>query len=421
SGFYPPMSDYLSASGFAFSLGWDPAVLSPRPDLVIVGNSLSRGNPVIETLLDHEIPFTSGPAWLAEHVLLGKHVLAVAGTHGKTTTASLLTWILDAADYRPGFLIGGIPENFGEPSRLSESPYFVIEADEYDTAFFDKRSKFVHYRPRTLVLNNLEYDHADIFPDLAAIQTQFHHLIRVIPRRGTILWNGDEPALAATLAKGCWTPTTTFGSDEAASWRVVSRRSESRAVYELQHNGRRFGIDSSLSGRHNALNVAAAVAAAHAVGVDPARAIRAIPKFKSVKRRLERLGILRGVSVYDDFAHHPTAISATLAGLREQVGAEPIVAVLEPRSNTMRMGVHRDTLASSLIGADRVLLYAPADLGWDLGSVIEAIGAHGSLHTDMDSLVHAANLAAIPGSHFLIMSNGAFGGFQQRLLTRLAS
>ncbi|MSR13882.1 MAG: UDP-N-acetylmuramate:L-alanyl-gamma-D-glutamyl-meso-diaminopimelate ligase [Gammaproteobacteria bacterium] len=417
---YPPMSDFLASVGIDINSGWDARSLNPRPDCVIIGNALSRGNPLVEFVLDHGIAYSSGPQWLAEHVLPGKHVLAVAGTHGKTTTASLLAWILDQGGYSPGFLIGGIPENFQVPARLGNSEYFVIEADEYDTAFFDKRSKFIHYRPRTLVLNNLEFDHADIFPDLAAIQTQFHHLVRIVPSNGIIVWNADDHELATTLARGCWSSTEEFGTADTAAWRVVSRHKRGHRRYELQFDNKCYSFDSPLVGQHNALNLAAAVAAANAVGMSPERALPFVRGFKNVKRRLELLGVAREVSVYDDFAHHPTAIATTLEGLRDKVGDEPIVAILEPRSNTMRMGVHRATLAPSLVVANHVLLYAPPMLGWDLGVVANDLGPRCSVHTDLDSLLDAADAVAVPKSHLLIMSNGSFGGFHQQILKRLA-
>ncbi len=416
---YPPMSDFLAASGIAASDGWDPAGLTPKPDIAIIGNALSRGNPLVEYILNEDIPYTSGPAWLAEHVLRGKHVLAVAGTHGKTTTASLLAWLLEQGGYAPGFLVGGIPENFGVPARLGDGPYFVLEADEYDTAFFDKRSKFIHYRPRTLVLNNLEFDHADIFPNLEAVQTQFHHLVRTIPANGSIVWNAEDRNLMATLKRGCWSKTASFGDVAVAAWRLNSTTISGVRHYEVCRGDERYELDSPLTGRHNAMNVTAAIAAANVIGLPPSTAIDALRRFKNVKRRLELIGTAREVAVYDDFAHHPTAIATTLEGLRERVKDAPIVAILEPRSNTMRMGVHREALAPSLAIANRVLIHAPANLDWDLGSVAAAVGPHCSVHTDLESLLAAADAAALPNSHVLIMSNGGFGGFHHRLLRRL--
>ena len=420
---YPPMSDYLAATGVEVHLGWETSHLAPRPDLVIVGNALSRGNPLLEEVLDRRLPYTSGPAWLAEHVLRDRHVLAVAGTHGKTTTSSLLAWILDACGHAPGFLIGGIPENFAQPARLGGNGYFVIEADEYDTAFFDKRSKFVHYRPSTLILNNLEFDHADIFADLAAIQTQFHHLIRTVPRRGVVVWNRDDKHIEATLSQGLWSRQVTFAEQPGADWRLTTQATGGAPHYAVIDplGSPPVPMDSPLSGRHNALNVLAAVAAAAQLGIAAPAALEAVQRFKNVKRRLERLGTAGGVTVYADFAHHPTAIAATLAALREQVGAARIVAVLEARSNTMRMGVHQHTLAPALAGADFALLFAPPDLGWNAGVVTEALGERGAACASRAELLAALGHHATPGSHVLVMSNGDFGGLHQRLLAQLSA
>lgn len=422
SNIYPPMSDFLAAAGIDVQLGWDPAQLKPRPDLVIIGNALSRGNPLVEATLDGRLPYTSGPAWLAENILHQRHVLAVAGTHGKTTTSSLLAWILEATGHAPGFLIGGIPENFGQPARLGTSGYFVIEADEYDTAFFDKRSKFVHYRPTTLVLNNLEFDHADIFPDLAAIQHQFHHLVRTVPARGIVLWNRDETALAETLKLGLWSRSESFGEEPDADWRLRREVSDGRVGYTVTAPGESAAcvLESPLAGRHNALNIVAATAAAAAIGIPAREALAAVRSFDSVKRRLQVLGTARGVTVYDDFAHHPTAIAATIGALRERIGNARIVAVLEPRSNTMRMGVLRQQLAPALGAADLSVLFAPANLGWDIREVTSALGDRALACTTQDQLLNTLLEVATPGSHVLVMSNGDFGDIHRRVLQGLS-
>ncbi len=420
TGVYPPMSTLLAAEGVTVMPGDDPACLEPAPDCVVVGNVMSRGNSVIEYMLNRGIPYTSGPQWLAEHILAGRTVLAVAGTHGKTTTASMLAWILDCAGHAPGYLIGGVPEDFGVSARLGAAPFFVVEADEYDTAFFDKRSKFVHYRPHTLVLNNLEFDHADIFPDLASIQRQFHHLVRTVPGNGLIVSNADDTSLDAVLGMGCWTPVQRFGAAEGARWRArgVGPDGSRFQVWE----GRRCEgtVEWSLLGQHNVYNALAAIAAARHAGVAPADAGRALARFKSVKRRLELRGVVEGVHVYDDFAHHPTAIAATIGALRARVGSERIIALLEPRSNTMRMGVHRKALAGALAGADQVLLYQPPDLGWDLEAVAVELGGRARMLDDLDAVVDGVAGEARPGDHVLIMSNGAFGGVHQHLIEALA-
>ncbi len=418
---YPPMSDFLAAAEIEVRLGWEVSHLTPRPDLVIVGNALSRGNPLVEEMLDRRIPYTSGPAWLAEHVLRGRHVLAVAGTHGKTTTTSLLAWILEVGGRAPGFLIGGIPENFAQPARLGDGRYFVIEADEYDTAFFDKRAKFVHYGPATVILNNLEFDHADIFKDLAAIQTQFHHLIRTVPRTGVVVWNCDDRQLDAMLTQGLWSRQVTFGEAAEADWKLTRSANGEPPPYAVTApNSAAVSLHSPLPGRHNALNVLAALTAAAQLGVPVTDSLEALKTFKNVKRRLQILGTVAGVTLYDDFAHHPTAIAATLAALRETVGTARIVAVLESRSNTMRMGVHQHALAPALAAADVVLLYAPPDLGWNVGVVTAALEGKATAYPALEDLLKAAAHAAIPGAHVLVMSNGDFGGFQRQLLAKLA-
>ena len=416
---YPPMSTYLETLGIELSEGFEPAHLEPAPDLVIVGNVLSRGNAAVEYILNKRIPYTSGPAWLAASVLKQRHVLAVAGTHGKTTATSLVTWILEHAGLAPGFLIGGIAENFGASARLGEGDLFVIEADEYDTAFFDKRSKFVHYGPRTLVLNNLEFDHADIFPDLEAIQRQFHHLIRTVPSAGRIVWNYEEPALQSVLEMGCWSECETFGLTANADWRVTDMEGDGSGYRLLSREGAAFKLESSLLGQHNALNTAAAMIAAAAVNVPMELSADALSSFRNVKRRLEQLARIGGVTIYDDFAHHPTAIAATLAALREHVGSARIVAVLEPRSNTMRMGVHRNSLAASLAHADRVLLYAPGDLDWDMAACTADLGARRQVFDRVEDVIGDLNSGSLPGDHVVIMSNGGFQNIHQRLVDAL--
>ncbi|TAN02260.1 MAG: UDP-N-acetylmuramate:L-alanyl-gamma-D-glutamyl-meso-diaminopimelate ligase, partial [Rhodanobacteraceae bacterium] len=379
---YPPMSDQLRALGIVLEEGWSAEHLKPAPDLVVVGNALSRGNPSVEYMLDAGLPYTSGPQWLGENVLRGREVMAVAGTHGKTTTSSLLAYLLDHASRKqaglaPGFLIGGVPENFGVSARLgSAASPFVIEADEYDTAFFDKRSKFVHYRPRIAILNNLEYDHADIFPDVAAIQRQFHHLVRTIPGDGRLIVNVEDGRLAEVLAMGCWTPVETFGID-AGDWRARLLAADGSA-FAVTHKDDTIGdIHWNLTGRHNVMNALAALVAANAAGVDPESLLPAFAGFQSVKRRMEALGEANGIRVYDDFAHHPTAIATTLAGLRAKVGRARILVALEPRSNSMRAGAHAVMLAPSLADADRVVLLQRPELPWDAHRVTDALGGRG--------------------------------------------
>ncbi|MBM4228683.1 MAG: UDP-N-acetylmuramate:L-alanyl-gamma-D-glutamyl-meso-diaminopimelate ligase [Gammaproteobacteria bacterium] len=422
---YPPMSDFLQAAGIPIRHGWDPAHLADRPDLVVIGNALSRGNPLVEAVLDAHIPYTSGPAWLAQEVLQTRHVLAVAGTHGKTTTSSMLAHLLEAGGLSPGFLIGGIPGNFGVPARRGQGRYFVIEADEYDSAFFDKRSKFVHYRPDTLVINNLEFDHADIFPDLTTIQTQFHHLVRTVPSRGRILWNADEAHIPPVLARGLWSESQRFGTAEDADWRLLEQgepAQRSLRIPEATVSGSRtLTLPDAAPGRHNALNAIAAIAAASHAGVPPDVACAALARFRNTRRRLEVVGEAGGVTIIDDFAHHPTAIAATLAALRERVGAAPIIAVLEPRSNTMRMGVHKDSLGPSLTVADEVLLLMPPGLDWDTTALEAALAGRGALCSNLDLLLDALLERCRPGAHVIIMSNGDFGGIHQRLLQRLSA
>ncbi len=417
AGVYPPMSTQLAEAGIALREGYDPNQLAEfQPDMVVVGNVMSRGRPIVEELLDRDLPYTSGPAWLADYVLRGRHVLAVAGTHGKTSTSSLLAWILERAGLEPGFLIGGIPANFGLSARLGRAPFFVVEADEYDTAFFDKRSKFVHYRPRTLILNNLEFDHADIFPDLAAIQRQFHHLLRTVPGTGLIVTNGQDPNLAEVLAMGCWTPVERFGTGD---WEARAIAPDGGA-FDVYHQGSPQGrAEWTQLGLHNVHNALAALAAARHAGVPVATALAALADFQGVKRRLETRGAVNGVTVYDDFAHHPTAIATTLAGLRARIGGQPIIAVLEPRSNTMRLGVFKDSLAPALALADAVVLYQAPDLGWDLGAVAATLGPRGQVCHTLDDTLAAINARIKSGTQVLIMSNGGFGGIHERLLQKL--
>jgi len=419
---YPPMSTQLRALGIELIEGYDAAQLEPAPDIVVVGNVMSRGTPVIEALLDRGLPYASGPEWLAAAVLRERWVLAVAGTHGKTTTSSMLAWILEDAGLAPGFLIGGIPENFGLSARLGELPFFVIEADEYDTAFFDKRAKFVHYRPRTLVLNNLEYDHADIYPDVAAIERQFQHLVRTVPGSGRIVCNGRDAHLAAVLAGGCWSGLEKFALTGGAGvqWSAQAAPDADFSRFRVLHEGRDCGeLRWGLIGAHNADNALAALAAARHVGVPVERGIDALSRFRGVARRMQLRGEAAGVRVYDDFAHHPTAIATTLEGLRRSVGRGRIFAVLEPRSATMRLGVHQGALAGALGAADEIWLYAPPDLGWDVRAALAPLGARAHVAEDLDGLVNslAAHLAA--GDHALIMSNGGFGGVHTRLLEAL--
>jgi UDP-N-acetylmuramate: L-alanyl-gamma-D-glutamyl-meso-diaminopimelate ligase len=417
---YPPMSTQLTALGIGLTDGWDPAQLATvaaGADAFVIGNVVSRGNPLLEAILDAGRPYVSGPQWLYENVLHDRWVLAVAGTHGKTTTAAMLAWILDDANLAPGFLIGGVPCDFDVSARLTGSPFFVIEADEYDTAFFDKRSKFVHYRPRTLILNNLEFDHADIFPDLAAIEAQFHHLVRTVPGSGRLVVNGGEASLERVLARGCWSGIERFGLAEVPGtgpgWTISV---DGTILLGGAAQGR---LSFGQTGRHNQLNALAAIAAARHAGVPVAVSLSALSRFAGVKRRMEVRGIVNGVTVYDDFAHHPTAIAVTLDGLRRKVGGARIVAVLEPRSNTMKLGAMKAALPDSLAGADRVFCYA-ANLGWDAGVALAPLGARATVHGDLDALVGAIAAEAKPGDQVLVMSNGSFGGIHGKLLARLA-
>lgn len=417
---YPPMSTQLTALGVEFVQGYGADQLDLKPDVVVVGNALSRGSPVIEAMLDRGMRYTSGPLWLADHVLKDRHVLAVAGTHGKTTTSSMLTWILEHAGLKPGFLIGGVPNNFDATARLGDSRYFVIEADEYDTAFFDKRAKFVHYRPRTAILNNLEYDHADIYPDVASIRRQFNQLLRTVPGAGRLIVNGEDAELATTLELGCWTPRETFGTTlPGADWTAHDAGGGSAQFTVRSHGAAVGSVRWELLGKHNVMNALAAIAAAAHVGVEPAQAALALGEFRGVKRRMEVRGVAGGVTVYDDFAHHPTAIDTTLQGLRARVGGARIIAVLEPRSNTMKLGVHREQLAAALAQADRAWFLNPGDLGWDLPAAVRALGARAGFVTTVEALVESLAAEARPGDHVLVMSNGGFGGLHDKLLAAL--
>ncbi|MDP3876364.1 MAG: UDP-N-acetylmuramate:L-alanyl-gamma-D-glutamyl-meso-diaminopimelate ligase [Methylobacter sp.] len=415
---YPPMSTQLEEQGIVLMEGYRPENLDSKPDLVIIGNALSRGNAEVEAVLNQGLKYVSGPQWLAEHVLQGKWVLGVAGTHGKTTTTSMLSWILEYQGFKPGFLIGGIPLNFGISARLGESDFFVIEADEYDSAFFDKRSKFVHYRPRTAILNNLEYDHADIFPDLDAIKKQFHHLVRTVPGEGLIISPETDANINDVLTMGCWTPVAKTSINSDAQWNAQlfnSDGSRFSVVFENKEQGR---VEWSLTGEHNVYNALSAIVAAWHVGIRPKDAIAALAQFKNVKRRMEVIAEINGVTIYDDFAHHPTAIHTTLDGLRKQVGSERIIAIVEPRSNTMRLGVHTQTLAQSLADADVAIIYQPEALGWDL-SELKKYAENIEICSSLDDIIAKLKFEARYGGHFVLMSNGSFGGIYQRLQDEL--
>ncbi|MEY3789648.1 MAG: UDP-N-acetylmuramate:L-alanyl-gamma-D-glutamyl-meso-diaminopimelate ligase [Pseudomonadota bacterium] len=425
---YPPMSTQLRAQGIELIEGYGQHQLSLQPDLYVVGNVVSRGNSLMETIMNRGLPYMSGPQWMGEYILHDKWVLAVAGTHGKTTTASMLAWILEQAGYNPGFLIGGVPLNFGISARLggttAEAPFFVIEADEYDTAFFDKRSKFIHYRPRTTILNNLEYDHADIFPDLAAIETQFHHLIRTVPAIGRIIANGAEESLKRVVARGCWSEVEWFNDASPESWGMVEHDD---GRFDVYHKGQRQGtVNWYLTGAHNRWNAVAAIAAARHTGVPPAQAIDSLSTFQNVKRRMEVRGVVNNITVIDDFAHHPTAIATTVEGLRRKLGHSRILAVLEPRSNTMKLGTMKSALPGSLSEADLVFGFGAKGegkeaLGWDLAAALAPLGEKARAFDDLSTLVEAVASAAKPGDSILVMSNGGFGGIHQKLLDALQS
>jgi UDP-N-acetylmuramate: L-alanyl-gamma-D-glutamyl-meso-diaminopimelate ligase len=413
---YPPMSDQLEALGIELIEGFDAGQADIGADIFVVGNVVTRGKqPLMEAILDRALPYTSGPQWLAENVLQDKWVLAVAGTHGKTTTSAMLAWILEDAKLAPGFLVGGIPQNFGISARLTDSPFFVIEADEYDTAFFDKRSKFVHYRPRTVILNNLEYDHADIFPDLAAIETQFHHLVRTVPSNGLVVTNGREASLERVLERGLWTPVERFGSSGGWTAGDVDANGHFDVFFNSTLQGR---VKWDLIGEHNRMNALAAIAAARHAGVPADVGIDALSRFENVKRRMEVRGAVHGITVYDDFAHHPTAIATTLEGLRAKVGKARILAILEPRSNTMKLGVMKAQLPGSLATADQVYCYG-ANLGWDPAEALAPLGDKARVFDNLDKLVSQLVKDARPGDHVLMMSNGGFGGVHAKLLDAL--
>jgi len=431
---YPPMSTQLEVQGIELIEGFSPDQLlqfETMPDLFVIGNVVSRGNPLMEAILNQGLPYISGPQWLGEQVLYGRHVLAVAGTHGKTTTSAMLTWILEFNGYKPGYFIGGVPLNFTVSARLGAGQYFVIEADEYDTAFFDKRSKFVHYRPRTALLNNLEFDHADIFADLAAIETQFHHLVRTVPGDGLLVVNGEEPALELVVTRGAWAPVERFGQDLNNEWSLISQEGDG---FIVRKSGKevatvKWASDSGVMGRHNQLNALAAIASANHIGISPVDSARALAEFKNVKRRLETIGVANDITVYDDFAHHPTAITTTVDGLRRRVGKARILAVLEPRSNTMKLGVMKAQLPVSLQQADKVFAYGAnsgkESLGWDLAEVLSPLNVKeaGKADTfdDLAALVSAVAKEAKSGDHILVMSNGGFGGVHQKILKAISA
>jgi UDP-N-acetylmuramate: L-alanyl-gamma-D-glutamyl-meso-diaminopimelate ligase len=414
---YPPMSEQLRSLGIELTEGFGAEQLALRPDVWVVGNVVTRGNPLMEAILDAGERYLSGPQWFAEEVLAGKHVLAVAGTHGKTTVSAMLAWILEHAGLAPGFLIGGVPNDFPVSARLTASRLFVIEADEYDTAFFDKRSKFVHYRPRTAILNNIEFDHADIFDDLAAIERQFHHFVRTVPRSGRVIANGVEESVKRVLTMGCWTPVEALGAVDG--WQAAE--ADAQGSFEVSFAGQGLGrVRWSLFGAHNRMNALAALAAARHVGVEPAAGIEALGSFGGVRRRMQVRGQAKGITVYDDFAHHPTAIRTTLEGLRHKVGKARILAVLDPRSNTMKRGVMKDALPPSLAQAERVYIYT-SGIAWDARSLFALLGARARCESDLDALLEAVVGEARAGDHILVMSNGGFGGIHERLLDRLSA
>lgn len=427
---YPPMSTQLEAEGIELMQGYDPAHLKPAPDLVVIGNAMSRGNPAVEYVLNQGLRYTSGPQWLSEYVLQGKWVLAAAGTHGKTTTSSMLAWILEANGYQPGFLIGGVPRNFGISARLGQNDFFVIEADEYDSAFFDKRSKFIHYRPRTAILNNLEFDHADIFSSLADIQKQFHHLVRTIPSNGQVIVPSDDVNLAEVLEQGCWSERQRYainnnadGDEQWLAKNIIDGGAQFEICYQSKADAEMVSageVKWSLTGDHNVRNAIAAAMAARHVGVDPTNAVEALNRFETPKRRMELLGTPKGISVFDDFAHHPTAIATTLQGLRAKVGKKKIIAVIEPRSNTMRMGSHRDQLATSTTAADQVIWYQPEGLDWNLDDVLAQSTVPAKVYHSIEAIIHDLVLTAAQDDQIVIMSNGGFAGIHEKLLAALS-
>ena len=418
---YPPMSEQLTALGIDLIEGYDAGQLCLNPDVVVIGNVMSRGNPLIEALLDSGIPYTSGPEWLARHILASRWTLAVAGTHGKTTTSSILAWILEHAGLQPGFLIGGVPGNFNVTARLGGGRHFVVEADEYDTAFFDKRAKFVHYRPRTAVLNNLEHDHADIYPDVASIQWQFHQLLRMVPHNGLVVANATDAHVMEVIRMGCWTPVAGFAASASGDhWHAAVADGGDYSSFRILAGERLIGeVHWDMVGRHNAQNALAAILAARSAGVEVSKAIEALSLFTGVRRRMEVRGVVNGVTVYDDFAHHPTAVETTIDGLRRRIGNARLLAVLEPRSNTMKLGTHRDALANSLSKADHVWMYQGPGVQWDVAGSVAALGDRASVSKDLDELIAVLAQTAKAGDHILIMSNGGFGGIHAKLLARL--
>ena len=415
---YPPMSTQLEEQGIELVQGYDPSQLDPAPDMVVIGNAMSRGNPCVEYVLNRNLPYTSGPEWLRDNVLQQRWVIGVAGTHGKTTTSSMVAWILEHAGLEPGFLIGGVPGNFPFSARLGKAPFFVIEADEYDCAFFDKRSKFVHYRPRTLIMNNLEYDHADIFPDLASIQRQFHHLVRTVPSNGRILLPAHDPALAEVRTMGCWSEVELVEGD-GANWQAKLLKEDGSAFVVLLNGDVQGEVHWSGLGRHSVHNGLMAIAAARHAGVRTADGIAALSEFVMPKRRMELRGEVAGIKVYDDFAHHPTAIATTIAGLRANVGTARILAVLEPRSNTMKMGVHQGELIKSLVQADKAYMFAPTGLGWDIHQLAQKAPIPTTVQHDINHLVDMLVAEAKSGDQILVMSNGGFDGIHSKLLEKL--
>jgi len=419
---YPPMSDQLTALGIDIIEGYGPEQLQLQPDIVVVGNVMSRGNPLIEALLESDIPYTSGPEWLARHVLARRWTLAVAGTHGKTTTSSILAWLLEYAGLDPGFLIGGVPGNFNVTARLGAGQHFVVEADEYDTAFFDKRAKFVHYRPRTAVINNLEHDHADIYPDVASIQWQFHQLLRMVPRHGLVVANSGDANVMQLIDMGCWTPVERFASGLVGdtAWYALAPAGGDYANFAIMQGNREVGeVKWSMLGRHNAENALAAILAARGAGVPIETSIAALKEFQGVRRRMEVRGIVNGITVYDDFAHHPTAVATTIDGLRRKIGSARLIAVMEPRSNTMKLGTHAAALAGALSQADHVWMYQGPSVHWDVAGSVAALGKRAQTVRDLEQLIAQLDESLVGGDHVLIMSNGGFGGIHGKLLDRL--
>ena len=414
---YPPMSTQLEQAGITLIEGFDPQQLQPAPDLIVVGNALSRGNPCVEYMLDQQLAYISGPQWLGENLLRDKHVLAVSGTHGKTSTSSMLAKILDAAGLNPGFLIGGVPQDFGVSARLSDSDYFVVEADEYDSAFFDKRSKFVHYFSNTLIINNLEFDHADIFENLAAIQKQFHHAVRTVPGSGTVIYPAADDNIAAVIEQGCWSQRQAFGAQSSGwQYRLTAKDGSS---FQVMYADQTISVNWQQVGLHNVLNGVAAIIAAYQVGVSLEQSGKGLSDFVGVKRRMEVIYKNAGVTVYDDFAHHPTAIKTTIEGLRAKVGGDNIIAVIEPRSATMKLGIHKHTLSASVSSADQVYWYQNPSIDWDIEAVANACSVPAKATEDIEKLLELATQAATPNTHIVIMSNGGFEGFHHRLTERL--